>query len=158
MAKGENTMSALENAALLIQNGHPDLAIPMIDAELARDPQNWECHVNIGIAYRLTNKFQLAVLHQNLATQLQPENAVAWHNLGVTQTELGDFKGSFLSHQKAYTLCQTSRQMCLAYAYALMRYGKFEAAWLLWEQSRNHIAALKEFRIPIWDGKQSLEG
>ena len=151
-------MSALENAALLIQNGHPDLAIPIIDAELARDPQNWECHVNIGIAYRLTNKFQLAVLHQNLATQLQPENAVAWHNRGVTQTELGDFKGAFLSHQKAYTLCQTSRQMCLAYAYALMRYGKFEAAWPLWEQARNHIAALREFRIPIWDGTQSLEG
>jgi len=152
-------MSNASNAALLLQNGHPELAAKILDAELAHDPENWEYHVNIGIAYRMTSQFHLALLHQKLATQLKPEQAVSWHNLGVTHTEIGEFDRAFLAHQKAFSLSPNDAQVCLGYAYALMRYGKFEPAWPLWEQARyNSVCAMKPRGLPLWTGQESLAG
>jgi hypothetical protein len=146
------------NAALLIQNGHPDLAIPMIQGELDRDPTNWQAHTNIGIAYRLTNQFLLALLHQKLATQIGADQAPAWHNLGVTQTEIGDFDAAYLCHRKAAELAPDNRQVLLALAYALMRYGKLDMAWPIWEAAREGIYHWPIEGLRPWDGEQDLQG
>ena len=146
------------NPALLIENGYPELAIPRLEEQLSADPQNWEYNVNIGVAYRLTSQFQLALLHQTLATQLKPDQAPAWHNLGVTLTELGDFDRAYVAHRTACSLSPYNQQMLLALAYALMRYGKFEEAWPLWEAARYHKYFWEIPGIPLWNGKESLEG
>lgn len=143
---------------VLLQNGHPEMAIEQLDEKLAKEPNNWEHHVNIGIGYRLTNEFQLALLHQTLATQIKPNMSAAWHNLGVTKTEIGDFEGAFLAHQKAYECEPDNQQVCLGYAYALLRYGKFELAWPLWEQARYHTSFWEVPGIPLWTGAEPLEG
>jgi len=143
---------------VLLQNGHPDLAIPLLDAKLAKDPNNWQHHVNIGIAYRLTNNFLLALLHQNLAVQIKPEAPQAWHNLGITNLEVGDFDASFLAHHKAHSLAPDNQQVCLAFAYALMREGKLELAWPLWEQARFRKSFFPMPGIPLWTGEEDLHG
>jgi tetratricopeptide (TPR) repeat protein len=143
---------------VLLQGGHPEMAISQLDAKLAADPQNWEYHTNIGIGYRMTNQFQLALLHHTLATQIMPAAAVVWHNLGVTKTELGDFEGAFLAHQKAYNCEPDNQQVCLGYAYCLLRYGKFEEAWPLWEQARYHTSFWEMPGLALWTGEEPLEG
>ena len=143
---------------VLLQNGHPDLAIPMLDAKIAKDPNNWEHHVNIGIAYRLTSNFLLALLHQNLAVQNRPDSPRAWHNLGITRTEIGDFDGAFVAHSKAYELAPDNQQVCLAMAYALMREGKIEMAWPLWEQARFQKSFWPVPGIKLWTGVEDIKG
>jgi hypothetical protein len=143
---------------VLLQNGHPEMAISQLDTKLAADPQNWEHHVNIGIGYRMVSRFDLALLHLKLATQIKPEMSAAWHNLGVTWTELGDFKEAFLAHQQAYNCEPDNQQVCLGYACCLLRYGKFEMAWPLWEQARYRTSFWELPGVKLWTGEESLEG
>lgn len=145
-------------AIVLLQNGHPELAIPMLDESLSKDPENWQLHVNIGIAYRLTDKFLLALLHQKLATQLKPDSPQAWHNLGITYTEIGDFNQAFIACHKAYELAPHHQQVCLAMAYALMREGKFESAWPLWEEARFQKSFFPVPGIKQWTGAEDING
>jgi hypothetical protein len=142
---------------LLLQNGHPHLAIPMLEEKLGKDPQNWEHHVNIGIAYRLTGNFILALLHQNLAVQNKPTSAQAWHNLAITKTEIGDFDGAFVAQRRAYELEPHQSQVLLGMACALMREGKIHLAWPLWEEAR-YKQTFSEFpKVPLWTGTEDLK-
>jgi hypothetical protein len=143
---------------VLLQNGHPEMAIPMLEEKLAKEPGNWEHHVNIGVAYRLTNNFLLALLHQNLSVQIKPDAPQTWHNLGITKTEVGDFDGAFLACKEAYKLAPDHQQVCLAMAYALMREGKIETAWPLWEQARFQTSFFPVPGIKQWTGVEDLKG
>jgi hypothetical protein len=143
---------------VLLQNGHPELAIPMLDEKLGKNPNDWEHHVNIGIGYRLVGKYLLALLHQKMATQIKPESAAAWHNLAITQTELGSFDEAFLSAQEAHRLLPHNAQTCLSMACALMREGKIHLAWPLWEEARYRSTFTEFPGIRLWTGEEDLKG
>lgn len=142
---------------VLLQNGHANLAIPMLDEKLGKAPNNWEHHVNIGIAYRLTGNYLLALLHQKMATQLNPNSAAAWHNLSVTQTEIGSFDEAFLSAQQAHGLEPHNPQTCLGMSCALMREGKIHLAWPLWEEARYRSTFAEFPGIRLWTGEEDLK-
>lgn len=143
---------------VLLQNGHPDLAIPILDEQLGKSPNDWERHVNIGIAYRLVGKYLLALLHQKMATQINPDSAAAWHNLAVTLTETGSFNEAFLAAQLAHRLDPHNPQTCLSMACALMREGKVHLAWPLWEEARYRSTFAEFPGIRLWTGEENLRG
>jgi hypothetical protein len=143
---------------VLLQNGHPELAIPMFDEKLGKSPNNWEHHINIGIGYRLVGRYLLALLHQKMATQIRPDSAAAWHNLAVTQTEIGSFDEAFLSAREAHRLLPHNAQTCLSMACALMREGKIHLAWPLWEEARYRSTFAEFPGIRLWTGEEDLRG
>lgn len=93
------------------------------------------------------------------------DESALWHALGQISTELGDFHSAVLCHQSSIQIMQEHMKgpdrrfqpAALGLAIALMRYGRFEEAWPLWEAGRAEVSWGIWPGSDYWDGRPGIE-
>jgi hypothetical protein len=58
---------------------------------VAKNPNSWMAHVNLGQAYQAENQVDQAISQYKTATQLNPQEAEVWWKLGAVEADHGDF-------------------------------------------------------------------
>jgi Tfp pilus assembly protein PilF len=73
----------LNLGSLLVQNGRPDDAVPLLLKAVSLDPGYAEPHFKLGLAYQDAGKPEAAVEELTTAVRLRPDHADAHNALGV---------------------------------------------------------------------------
>ncbi|MCC6690381.1 MAG: tetratricopeptide repeat protein [Bacteroidia bacterium] len=83
--KGGNNVEALYNIALLqMENNMPKLAVDNLKKANALRPNQYKCLFNLADAYSRANMPDSAIIWYNQVLQLQPNDAMVCHKIGVT--------------------------------------------------------------------------
>lgn len=83
--KGRGSFDALYNTAVVqLENNRPQQAKENLLKAAALKPNQYKCYFNIGEAYARINKPDSAIMWFNGAAQLMPDDAAAYHKVGVT--------------------------------------------------------------------------
>jgi tetratricopeptide (TPR) repeat protein len=67
-------------------------------------PQLAGPYINLGISYQKTGQFEAAVAALIKATELNPDNTIAYQQLGITYREQGNFKAALDAYTFALKL------------------------------------------------------
>jgi len=118
---------------LLLQNGYPQEAQPYLEKCDTQDP---DVALNLGACYRQQNRFREAGRLFSYAAD-KTDSPMAWTNIGTLYEDLGEFCEALLCHEKAHRMAPQHPQIALHYAMSLIRFGRLEEAWPLWELGRS---------------------
>jgi tetratricopeptide (TPR) repeat protein len=78
------------------------VAVAVLQLSLAADPYQPRIYSNLGLAYQGLERFDLARDMYTMAIGSEPDNAIAYYNLGViTYNQFHDLNGAFELFQKA---------------------------------------------------------
>ena len=105
LKKTPENIDALHLLGLVVlERGHPDQAIQLLDQVVARSPDFAHAHANLGNAYRAAGRPDDARASYRRAIVLQPRFAPAHTHLGLLQYEQGDLAAALSSCQRALQL------------------------------------------------------
>lgn len=141
----------------LLNSGQAEQALPHLRKQALECPTNAAVWTNLGICYRLLNLYQESVDSFERALQLKPDSALTIFNFGNLLTDIGEFDKAFRAYEKAFQLNPQRQELALAYSYALLREGRWEAAWPLYEFGRYRRSWHEPPGLPLWNG-EALEG
>ncbi len=82
-----------------------------------------------GLAHANLNAFPAAIASFEQVLALKPDAAASWSNLGMVLKVEGQFDQSIAAHDKAVALDPTNHQFRVNRSAALLRAGRWEAAW-----------------------------
>ncbi|MDA9052792.1 sulfotransferase [Planktomarina temperata] len=104
-----------------------------------------EAYVGLAQVLYEKNHPELALLEAEKAQRLDPEQASAYHYIGMCKAQLGDIDASFASYRKAIAIKPTFASSMLAIGHLEMEQGNFEAARNWFEEAskidRVHLSA-----------------
>ena len=115
-------------ATALVQQGKNDLAIPELNAVLARDPNNAAAHRGLGIAFAQRKDFPGALTELNKAKSLDPNDALTHATLGDVLMQQGDSDGAIGEYSQASRLDPNSQGARLGMARAFFQKGDLSGA------------------------------
>ncbi|HUK81666.1 MAG TPA: tetratricopeptide repeat protein [Verrucomicrobiae bacterium] len=95
---------------------------------LAKNPQCWMAHNNLGIILRRVDKNQDAIGEYEQALQLNPDYAEAHYNLGNALLQLGKTKEAMAHYQQALRLKPDDAEARNNLGLALFRVGQIQGA------------------------------
>lgn len=124
----ESARSAIDAAYAHIQSGRPELALALT-APLAQAPR--PAHTTLAAhaqALKALNRLEEALDCDRRATQLYPQSAIAWHNLGATAGDLERAADARQALERAIAMGLDRPETLLAYARALRLMGEAAAA------------------------------
>lgn len=136
----------LSPAQALILHNHPREALQHLGSSPADRFLEVICYRHLGELYQAQSLLHSLVMDPDPSLPVQ----AMWNTYGMIKTDLGHFEESVTCFENALDLLNslpnaqncsydgnTGRpQIMLNLAYALMRLGRFEKAWPLWESSR----------------------
>ncbi len=93
-----------DNALVLMQGGDYQTAIPVLQAFIENHQQLAGPYINLGICYQKTGRIDAAVAALIKATELNPDNTVAYQQLGITYREQGNFEAALDAYTSALKL------------------------------------------------------
>jgi hypothetical protein len=146
------------------QNGHPgevllahnlpSEAIPHLLASAAQEPEKFNHHVNLCIAYRKLGQYEEARQHILMATRMNPQSWHVYHAWGQLLDELGKFQEALEFRKRAWELCQHgSPEAAFAVAWSLLRFGQWRMAWPFFEAGRYLRSWSPPPGLPVWGGE-----
>ena len=104
---------------------------------------SYENCINLASALRRSARFDEARRMLTSAVALQPAQPEAWNNLAQLESDLGRFdlvpglfQRALQCHDKRGSPPTACKDTLLGFAYSLMRLGKFDSVWPLWEAAR----------------------
>ena len=116
--------------------------------------------LQLAVSFRRNGRYDDALQTALDLVKIRPSESSVWHTLGQIYTEFGQFDLALRYHEQAWKLVkslpnprQEQVQMtALGYAQCLMRYGRFEEAWPLWEAGRLNVSWTPWTGAERWDG------
>jgi arylsulfatase A-like enzyme/Flp pilus assembly protein TadD len=82
----------LHDANLIIEDGHPERVIPLLERVVASDPQIQTAQFFLGVAYSRQRDYAKAIPPLKKAIELQPDAVMAHYEMGLALFETGDRK------------------------------------------------------------------
>jgi choline-sulfatase len=98
----------LQDAMLLIDTGHPDQAIPLLEKVVASAPDIYVAQLELGRAESQRRNYAGALAPLTKATELMPDSGAAQYELGLALFESGDGHGAAANLEKAAALMPES--------------------------------------------------
>lgn len=98
----------LQDATLLVDSGHPQEAIPLLQKVVASDPGIYFAQLELGLAETSRKDYAQAVGPLYKATELMADSGIAQYELGIDLYETGDAKGAAIHLEKAVALMPES--------------------------------------------------
>src|SRR5262245_22355786 len=95
---------------------------------LARNPQCWMAHTNIGLVLFQKGRIDEAVAHYRSALQIQPEWWDAEYNLGTALSAKGEVDEAILHSEKAVAMRPTDPDAQVSLANLLFQKGRIDEA------------------------------
>ena len=115
--------------------------------------------VNTAVAARHCGQIESATSLLREALKLDQVRPEVWADLGQCATDLGQFDQAPFYFQRALQCIEKSgtpvsaaHNTLLAFAYSMMRLGRFEYIWPIWETARIGNSWHPFPGVPIWDG------
>ena len=90
--------------SLLVKNGRPAEAVPLLLKAIALDPSYAAPHLALGVAFRGLNRPDEALQHLQEAVRLAPDSVDTHANMGLALIEAGRPGEAILEHQRAVGL------------------------------------------------------
>ena len=100
----------LQIAFNFLRQGQAQQGMNLLQEELSNNPNDWNIHYHIGLAWRQIGNMDKAISSYKRAIQLCPEseNDMNFYGLGIAYQLQGDFDNSLDSLKKAYNLNKNS--------------------------------------------------
>ena len=95
---------------------------------LARNPECWMAHTNIGIVFLQQGKIDDAIAHYRLALQMQPDSSDAEYNLGTALVAKGQVDDAILHCERAVGMRPTDPDAQVSLGNALFAKGRIDEA------------------------------
>src|SRR6266513_1879113 len=95
---------------------------------LARNPECWMAHTNIGIVFLQQGKIDYAIAHYRLALQMQADSWDAEYNLGTALVAKGQVDEAILHCERAVGIRPTDPDAQVSLGDALLRKGRIDDA------------------------------
>ena len=95
---------------------------------LARNPECWMAHTNIGIVFLQQGKIDDAIAHYRLALQMQPDSWDAEYNLGTALVAKGQVDDAILHCERAVGMRPTDPDAQVSLGNALFAKGRIDEA------------------------------
>lgn len=123
----------LEIGTLLLQNGFSEEALKYLQGA---DRSDIRTKINLGVCYRHLGRFTeaLDILMTTLGQQRQPAALTA---IGSVSEDLGNYKAATTWHEEAHRLMPTNEAIALNYSLCLLREGRLQEAWPLYDFGRS---------------------
>ncbi len=106
---GESVEDAFCNLGIL-KSSQGDLtkAIDYLTNCLKRNPRHFEAHYNLGNVYSDLGNLELAKVHYELSTEIEPEYPNSFYNLGLVLISMKKYQDAIRSINKFVELAPTS--------------------------------------------------
>src|SRR5207302_8526630 len=88
-------------ARVLAASGQPDAAERMLREGLRLDPTSSRLHAELGRLYGDRRAFRLAAGEWERAASLDPKDAEAWYQLGLSRMGVNDETGALAAYRRA---------------------------------------------------------
>lgn len=108
---GDRTAFVVERGKANVAVGKVTEAIGFLTSARAKDGGNWEIHAALGIAYDLTDKFDLARQSYARALQLSEGNPVVLNNMAISAALAGDIERAIATLENAPKAARHSPQV-----------------------------------------------
>jgi predicted TPR repeat methyltransferase len=128
LSKGKKPDGLARLAELHHANGQIDKAIGKYREAIARDPDNFTTHNDLGTVLQQAGRVAEASEHFIKAFRLSPKNAAVALNLAVCLTSQLQFKEAVALYREAVALNPASADAQSGLAFALTRLGDYDAA------------------------------
>ena len=155
--KTDNLSRSLRVGMLLLEKGFSVEAEPFLEQAVCQE-RGFLQLMSLGICKRHLAKFAEAECLFDSAEDFADEKdvgpAMLWSNVGMLAEDVGSFSRATAAYKRAHELMPIPN-VSLNYATALMREGRWEEAWPLWEKRPFKSAAFPN--LPEWKG-QDLAG
>lgn len=152
-----NLSRELRVGMLLLEKGFSIEAEPFLERAVAQE-RGFLQLMSLGICKRHLAKFAEAECLFDSAEDFADEKdvgpAMLWSNVGMLAEDVGSFSRATAAYKHAHELMSIPN-ISLNYATALMREGRWEEAWPLWEKRPFKSGAFPN--LPEWEG-QDLAG
>ncbi|NET41067.1 MAG: tetratricopeptide repeat protein [Okeania sp. SIO2B3] len=86
------------------KTGNTNLVITYFRKAISLNPNNEQTHLNLAVALKKQQKFNEAIIHNQIVLSRKPNYAEAWHNLGDIFKDKGEITESILCYQKAVNI------------------------------------------------------
>jgi len=138
-------------------------ALESYDRALAIRPDFAEAHSNRAIALKALRQWDAALGSLDRAISMQPRYASAYSNRGDVLHELQRFDAALANYDRAIAISPDYAEAHANKAVCLLLTGDFANGWpeyeWRWKSKRgSNVRERREFRQPVWDGAESLEG
>src|SRR6267142_5994575 len=98
--EGDNVAEAYCNLAIInLEQGNAAKALDQLTLSLKHDPRHVEAHYNLANLYYDHGNFNLARLHYEAATQIEPGFSLVYFNLSLVYHRLNDSSGAWTALQ-----------------------------------------------------------
>ncbi|CAH2602785.1 Tetratricopeptide repeat protein [Rhodovastum atsumiense] len=128
--------SHLARSLVLLGSGQPDAAEQACRTALQLDPRFVPALVNLADLARLRGRDQDAVARLHEAVLIEPENADAWHALGLALVRRQARPDALAALRRAHDLAANNARYAYVYAVALHAAGDRAAAIAVLEQAQ----------------------
>ena len=135
-------------------------ALKLLDKAIEVDPLSEKAWINKGNILQESNQPNAAATCFNKALHLNPRAEEALIGRGNTHNELNKYEAALNDFDTALEINPTNPQAKWNKSLSLLRLGKFDEGWRLYE-ARWQIPGMREyqrhFNIPLWLGEESLK-
>ncbi|MFZ4478530.1 MAG: tetratricopeptide repeat protein [Rhodoferax sp.] len=141
------------------QTGDHGRAIDLIGKAIEIKPDNPLFYYNLGVAFKELKQYDAAAESYRKAIAIKPDYAQAHSNCGIALKELGQVGPALASYDRAIAIKPDYAEAYWNKAVALLLSGDFDQGWALHEwRWRRDKAAARNFRQPLWLGKEAVAG
>ena len=148
---------------ILLLNGRYDESIDFLIKDLDNPSfARYATLSNLGIAYRYIGAYAAATNALSRALMEKPDCATAWHNFSTVLTDMGEIDAAFQCASNAHRLWPGNREIQHSMGAALLREGKWQEGWPVWDSGRYCAPRTIGLTLPEWhiglptDGKKVL--
>ena len=115
-------------AATYLRNQIWQDPISLWSDSVAKNPDNYRAHINLGYAFRKEGRLEDAVTHYLEALRIAPNFATAHSNLGVALAQQGNLKDAFSHFAEALRIRPDDSEILTNYGQAYMQQGNINEA------------------------------
>jgi tetratricopeptide (TPR) repeat protein len=90
-----------------LDSGQANEAIETYKKAIGVNPYYWGSHIDLGDAYLNSGDNAKALAEFKRVTELEPDNATGWSNVGVAYDRLGNYEQAIPNYQKSISLQPT---------------------------------------------------
>lgn len=127
-APAEGELTALERVALLRRAGHAAEAITILHDAIARDPDNYQLHDELGEALCHMNRIEEGIGSFMTALRVKPDFDEACYKIGVAFCARGMFYLGITWFERAITINPAATRNLAPWGRALIATGCYEVA------------------------------
>jgi len=127
-AEPENIEAQHLLGVVLLQNGDPEGALPLLEQAATRAPERPDYHNRLGVALAALGRIDEAIVAYRKAIASKPDQPEAHNNLAIALAASGDHPAAIIAYRRALTVQPGFSEAHNGLGVALSAIGDFEEA------------------------------